>query len=65
MAKTKKKKARSGFLTEDERDAIKLGIKALKQKADDMSSTLFARKGPIMYCIYAAEELRHLLKRGK
>lgn len=58
-------KARKGFLTEDEQDAIRLGIKALKQKADDMGSALFAPKGPIMYCLYAADDLKRLLKRGK
>lgn len=60
-----KDKRREGFLTKDDRDAIRLGIAALKDMAEQWSEVPFAGKAGIVYRLHAAKTLRQLLKRDR
>ena len=57
---------RKRLLSKNERDAVELAIKALKERAEGISERgSFGTKGPFMYCIYAIDALKQLLKRRK
>jgi hypothetical protein len=61
--KTKKRKTKESFFTPYERDALRSGAKALRQKADDISEAgPFGTKGPIMRCLNAADILESMAK---
>jgi hypothetical protein len=61
--KTKKRKTKESFFTPDERDALRSGAKALRQKADDISEAgPFDTKGTIMRCLNAADTLESMAK---
>lgn len=54
------------LLSKDKRGAVRLAIKALKQRAESIRELgSFGTKGPFMHCIYAIDTLKQLLKRRK
>jgi hypothetical protein len=61
--KTKTKKKKQSPFSADEKDALRAGAKALRQKADDISEMgPFGTKGPVMRCLQAAETLESMAK---
>ena len=54
------------LLSKDERYAVELAIKALKERAESIGELCsFGYKGSYMHCIYAIDTLKQLSERRK